>query len=258
MTELMGYAGKILRVDLSSGVVSNVQTSDYADTFLGGRGIAAKIYWDEMLPDVGPFDPESRLMFMIGPLAGFPGFGGSRWTVCGKSPLTVPEQFSYSNFGGSWGARLKSSGFDGIVVQGKSDKPVYLFVRDGAAEIRDASQLRGKRTVEVRDILKGELGGSVSSVACGPAGENRVAFAGLLADNDATGSCGFGAVMGSKNLKAIAVAGSGKAAPANPERLDELRRLVRDLKRDSIGEGQQDLVLGSKMRKDVCLGCIGA
>ena len=258
MTELKGYAGKILRVDLSSGVVNNVQTSDYADKFLGGRGIAAKIYWDEMSPDVGPYDTESRLMFMIGPLAGFPGFGGSRWTVCGKSPLTIPEQFSYSNFGGSWGARLKSSGFDGIVVQGKSDKPVYLFVHDGAAEIRDASHLRGRRTVEVRDILKGELGDSVSSVACGPAGENRVAFAGLLADNDATGSCGFGAVMGSKNLKAIAVAGSGKVAPANPERLDELRRLVRDLKRDSIGEGQQDLMVGPKMRKDVCLGCIGA
>jgi aldehyde:ferredoxin oxidoreductase len=258
VTEQTGYAGKILRVDLSTGTVSHIATSDYSDKFLGGRGIAARIYWDEMAPEVGPFDPESRLMFMVGPLAGFPGFGGSRWTVCGKSPLTVPNQFSYSNLGGSWGARLKFSGHDGIVVQGKSDRPVYVFVNDGTAEIRDASHLWGKRTVEVRDILKGELGSPVSVVACGPSGENRVAFASLLADNDASGSCGFGAVMGSKNLKAIAVAGSGKVAAANPEGLDELRKRVRELKRDAVGEGQPDLILGPKMKRDICLGCIGA
>ena len=91
MLEQYGYAGKILKVDLSSGETAAVPTVDYTDRFLGGRGIAAKIYWDEMSLQTGALDPQSRLMFMTGPLAGFPGISGSRWTVCGKSPVTVPE-----------------------------------------------------------------------------------------------------------------------------------------------------------------------
>ena len=231
---------------------------DYADRFLGGRGIAARVHWDEVQPEVKAFDPENRLSIFTGPLAGFNGLGSSRWTVCGKSPLTIHEQFSYSNLGGSWGVRLKFAGYDGIIIQGVSDKPVYLFLQDGSAEIRDASSLWGRSTVETRDILKNELGSPAAVVACGPAGENLVAFASLLADNDASGSCGFGAVMGSKNLKAIAVRGSGKVTAANPDRLQELTSYVRELKRGSVGEGQVDLIAGPKMKKDVCYGCIGA
>ncbi len=233
-------------------------TMDYADRFLGGRGIAARVHWDEVQPEVKAFDPENRLSIFTGPLAGFNGLGSSRWTVCGKSPLTIHEQFSYSNLGGSWGVRLKFAGYDGIIIQGVSDKPVYLFLQDGSAEIRDASSLWGRSTVETRDILKNELGSPAAVVACGPAGENLVAFASLLADNDASGSCGFGAVMGSKNLKAIAVRGSGKVTAANPDRLQELTSYVRELKRGSVGEGQVDLIAGPKMKKDVCYGCIGA
>jgi len=235
-----------------------VPTMDYADRFLGGRGIAARVHWDEVQPEVKAFDPENRLSIFTGPLAGFNGLGSSRWTVCGKSPLTIHEQFSYSNLGGSWGVRLKFAGYDGIIIQGVSDKPVYLFLQDGSAEIRDASSLWGRSTVETRDILKNELGSPAAVVACGPAGENLVAFASLLADNDASGSCGFGAVMGSKNLKAIAVRGSGKVTAANPDRLQELTSYVRELKRGSVGEGQVDLIAGPKMKKDVCYGCIGA
>jgi len=258
VTEQYGYSGKILRVNLSSSAITHIPTEVYSDKFLGGRGIAARIYWEEVPPDVKALNPENRLLIFNGPLAGFNGIGSPRWTVCGKSPLTVPEHFSYSNLGGSWGVQLKFAGYDGMVIQGKSDKPVYIYINDDKVEIRDASELWGKTTIEVRDILKKQLGESISVVACGPAGENGVAFASLLADNDASGSCGFGAVMGSKNLKAIAVRGSKKPTTANPQRLKELTSLVRELKKDSIGSGQQDLVVGSQVEKDVCYGCIGA
>ena len=97
-----GYIGKILRVDLSSGSITQMPTMDYADRFLGGRGIAAKICWDEVPPEVGAFDPENRLIFATGPLAGLSGISASRWTVCGKSPAMVPERFSHSVGGGAW------------------------------------------------------------------------------------------------------------------------------------------------------------
>jgi aldehyde:ferredoxin oxidoreductase len=260
-----GYAGKILRVDLSSGNITCISTMAYSDGFLGGRGIAARLYWDEVSSGVGAFDPENKLIFMTGPLAGFPGLAGSRWTVCGKSPATIPEHFSYTNLGGSWGAQLKFAGYDGIVIQGRSDNPVYLFVQDDGAEIRDASSLWGRTTVEARESLKGDLGSSARVVACGPGGENLVAFAGMLADNDSSGSNGFGAVMGSKNLKAIAVKGSGKLTVAKPETLTELRKHVRELKRglpnlswDEPRHWYDDrpLMGNPNLKRDVCYGCI--
>ena len=185
MAEPYGYAGKILRVDLSSATITRVRTIDYTDRFLGGRGIAAKIYWDEVSPQVSAFDPESRLMFMTGPLAGFPGLSGSRWTVCGKSPVTTPEQFCSCNLGGSWGAQLKLAGYDGIVVQGKSDRPVYLSIRDDRVELKDASHLWGKNSRETQKIIKQETGDPDTQVMCiGPAGEKLVSFACAVEDGD--------------------------------------------------------------------------
>lgn len=255
MVAEFGYAGKILRVDLSSGSKTNVPTAAYADRFLGGRGIAAKIYWDEVPPSVGPFDPENRLIFVTGPLAGLPGLAGSRWQVCGKSPTAVPEHFSYSNLGGGWGAYLKFAGYDGIVVQGKSEKPVYLFLHDGIAEIRDASHLWGKGSIETREILKSELGQATRVVSTGLAGDNMVVFASVLADNDSSGSSGLGAVMGSKKLKAIAVAGREKVAVANPERLRELTRYVRELKGTATEEPEESPA-NARKKKELCYGCI--
>ena len=205
MATEFGYAGKILRVDLSSGSVTDIPTANYADRFLGGRGIAAKIYWDEVSPNTRAFDPENRLLFLTGPLAGIAGLGGAKVQVCGKSAVTTPEYFCYASLGGSWAPYLKFAGYDGIVVQGKSDKPVYLFLHDGICEIRDASHLWGKGAIEVREQLKSELGTTTRVVATGPAGENMVVFANLLADEDSSGSGGLGAVMGSKGLKAIAI-----------------------------------------------------
>ena len=257
MTENCGYTGKILRVDLSSGSITETSTMDYVDRFLGGRGLAAKIYWDEAPPEVSPFHPENRLIFATGPLAGLSGVHGSRWQVCGKSPATTPEHFCYSNLGGTWGANLKFAGYDALVVQGKSDRPIYLFIQDGVTDIRDASHLWCKSTTEVREILKGELGSSVTVVATGPAGENEVVFATILADEDAVGCCGIGAVMGSKKLKAIAVRGSRKVKVADPQKFQELTRHISELTRRSgftvLPEITDDAL--KRMKRGYCYGC---
>ncbi len=252
-----GYAGKILRVDLSSGSTTFMSTMDYADRFLGGRGIAAKIYWDEVPPEVKAFDPENRLIFATGPLAGLKGVSGSRWQICGKSALTTPEYFNYCNLGGDWGAQLKLAGYDALVVQGKAKKPVYLLIDDEKIQIKDASELWGKTTIETREILKEQLGRPMSIVAIGQAGENLVTFASVLADSDASGSSGIGAVMGSKRLKAIAVRGSGKVKVANPQRYRELAEYARKLRQGismGITPGTDQNV---KLKKDYCWGCTG-
>jgi aldehyde:ferredoxin oxidoreductase len=265
-----GYAGKILRVDLSSGSIAKVSTLDYADRFIGGRGIATKVYWDEVLPEVGAFDAENRLIFANGPLCGLPVIAGSRWQVCGKSP-TTPEQFSYCNLGGRWGAELKFAGYDGVIVQGISEKPAYLFLHDETAELKDASALWGKGSIETREILKGDLGGSTRVVAIGPAGENMAVMASLLADNDASGSGGLGAIMGAKKLKAIAVKGVGRRVKvAQPQRLRELIGYYRKLGRSFPSDGweylsrwsrdpmlEPKIVPGPEMKREPCYGCLG-
>ena len=257
VSEQYGYAGKILRVDLSSGSIILMSTNNYAGRFLGGRGIAAKIYWDEVPPQVKAFDPENRLMFATGPLAGLKGVSGSRWQICGKSALTTPEYFNYCNLGGSWGAQLKLAGYDALVIQGKSEKPVYVLIEDEKVQIRDASALQGKSTIETRGILKDRLGSQVSVVSIGPAGENMVTFASVLADNDASGSSGLGAVMGSKKLKAVVVKGSGKVNVADPQRYRELAQYARKLRQGmsmGITPGTDQEM---KLKKDYCWGCTG-
>jgi len=163
-----GYAGEILWVDLTSGETERRATSDYADRFLGGRGLAAKIYWDEVPPDVGALEPENRLIFATGPLGGVPMIGGSRWTICGKS--AAMETFSYCNLGGRWGAELKFAGFDAIVTYGKSNKPVYLLIDGDKVALKDASGIWGSGAINTREALKAEHGKSARVVAIGPAG----------------------------------------------------------------------------------------
>ncbi len=254
-----GYAGKILRVNLSNKQITETSTSDHADRFIGGRGLAAKIYWDEVPPETGAFDEENRLIFALGPMAGVSPLGASRWGVFGKSPLTTPSKFCYGNLGGRWGAELKFAGYDGIVVHGKSEKPVYLLISDGKVELKDASTLWGKGAIQTRNTLKEEFGKKVRVVAIGPAGENMVSTATVLADNNASGSGGQGAVMGSKNLKAIAVKRTGKKVEiAHPDRLRELIDYIMGLGKDNVPVwGMDFMVYGSKVKKEPCFGCLG-
>ena len=256
MVTAFGYAGKLLGVDLSSRGIREIPTVNYTERFVGGRGVAAKIYWDEVLPTVKAFDAENCLIFMTGPFAGIPGLAGSTLQICGKSPATTPEQFCYSNLGGSSGAYLKFSGFDGIVIQGKADKPVYLLIDEGIAQIRDGSSLWGRNAVEVKRILKNELGNIAKVIACGSAGDHLVGFACLSADDESSASSGFGAVMGSKKLKAIVVRGNRKVAVANPERVQELTKHIRELKRDATREEEDGPEISSRKKKVACWGCI--
>ena len=156
-----GYAGEVLKVDLSDGKFTKLPTAQYGEKYLGGRGLAARLYWEMVPPEASASDPDNCLICASGPVAGFPGFAGSRWVACGKSALWNPESFSYSNLGGGWGTRLKYAGYDGLVVQGKAEKPAYIFIHDGTVEIRDASHLWGKTTFEASDLLKAELGQGV-------------------------------------------------------------------------------------------------
>lgn len=249
------YAGNILKVDLSKGKMVDLPTNDYTDRFIGGRGLAAKLYWDTVPPDTGALDPDNCLIFATGPLAGFPRLGGSRWQICGKSAAMEPHYFSHANLGGSWGPRMKFSGYDAIAVQGRAENPVYLFVHDGKAEIRDAAFTWGKTAKETQAILKTELGKGSRVVATGPAGENLVTFATVLADDDASGSSGFGAIMGSKNLKAIAVAGDKKPTAANPEKLAEVTDDIFRL-RGEHGKHPHPWMHEGHTRQNICYGCV--
>ena len=256
-----GYAGRILSLDLSTGGVEETPTESYSPLFLGGRGIAAKIYWDEVPPDVSPFDPQNRLIFITGPVTATTGFCGSRWQVCGKSPLH--DTFSYCNLGGNWGAQLKRAGYDGLVVTGQADKPVYLWITNHGVEIRTADHLSGQGAITCRKTLRAELGRNVSVVAIGPAAENRVVYANLIADKDASGSGGLAAVMGAKNLKAIAVKGEQKVVPADEERVLALKErslaLMSGLDEEFVSGVVpfRDLISLDKTTKDACYSCTG-
>ena len=251
MNHTPGYAGNILAINLSSGEVNRIPTATYADRFIGGRGIAVKIHWDEVSSDIHAFDPENRLVFMTGPVCGVPGFAGSRWQISGKSPLS--NQFSYCNLGGSWGAQLKFAGYDGLVIYGKAETPVFLKIDDDAVEIRAAAELAGKGAIATREILKDKLDKSFRIVAIGPAGEKKVVFASLLADEDSSGSGGLGAVMGAKNLKAVAVRGSRGVEVADKEKVRALRKEIKQIKGDS-GTGVR--LMPGAYEKNICFGCI--
>jgi aldehyde:ferredoxin oxidoreductase len=223
---IYGWTGKILRVNLDDNAVSVVDTMLYAKRFLGGRGIATRIYFDEVNPEIKAFDPENRLIFMTGALVATGAQGATRMSVVSKSPMTDPEGFCYGNIGGFFPAYLKKAGYDGIVVSGRADRPVYIIVNDGEVRIEDADFLWGQGTYAVQSALKEKYGKAVRFVAAGPAGENLCRNAVVVTDHEGSATGGFGAVMGSKNLKAVAVVGSGSPAVADKETLTALNRHV--------------------------------
>ncbi len=229
--DVFGWCGKILDIDLSNSRITTLATMDYADRFLGGRGIATRIYWETVGPDVAAFDPENRLILMTGPLGATGAQGASRFEVVGKSPMLLPEGFCYGNLGGFFGPYLKRAGFDGVVISGRSKTPVYIWIHDGQAQILDAALLWGKGVYAVRDRLRESHGKNVKFVTTGVAGENKCRSANLMTDNEGSATGGFGAVMGSKNLKAIAVVGTGAPAVADPVQLKALNQLAVQLNR---------------------------
>jgi aldehyde:ferredoxin oxidoreductase len=219
---MFGWMGKILHVDLSNSRITQIETKPYAEKYLGGRGIGAALYWENVKPETGAFDPENFLIFMTGPIVGTGAQAANMLSVVGKSPATIPEGFCYGSLTGFVGAELKKAGFDGFVITGRASRPVYLLIEDGKAELKDASGLWGQNGYETGKLLEQTHGEKTRFIAIGVAGENLVRTAVALATHDCTVSAGFGAVMGSKKLKAIAIRGSGKIQVFDQEKLREL------------------------------------
>lgn len=212
-----GYMGKLMAVDLTSGELKDEPLDlALAHDFVGGAGYAARYLYDELGPDTDPLGPENTLMFMTGPLVGTRAPSCGRHEVCALSPLT--GIWGESNSGGFWGAELKFSGYDGIVIRGRSEKPVWLSIVEGQPPtLHEAGMLWGLDCYETQQRLRDELGDQKTRVASiGPAGENLVLYAAVMNDQGrAAGRTGMGAVMGSKNLKAIAVRGKQRVPLAD-------------------------------------------
>ena len=237
-----GYIGKILEVDLNSGKLNEIPIDENTvRKFLGGKGLGLKIINDDFKPDIDPLGPDNVIVFATGPATGtsFP-TGGRYHVITKRSPLT--GLVGSANSGGKWGPYLKFAGYDAVTIKGASDTPVYLSIINGKAELKDATDIWGMTTFATTDKILEEIGQPKASVACiGPAGENLVAMACIINEkNRAAGRCGAGAVMGSKNLKAIAVYGTGKVSIARP---DEMKERVKE----AIGQIRENPVTGQAL-----------
>lgn len=205
----MSWAGKILRVNLTAGTVKTEPLNmEWARAYLGSRGLGSKYLISEVDPKVDPLSADNKLIWATGPLTGTMASTGGRYTVITKGPLT--GAIACSNSGGYWGAELKMAGWDMVIVEGQSAKPVYLYINDDVAELRDAAHLWGQTVWKTEEIIKTSLQDPLVRVSSiGQAGENQVLYAAIVNDlHRAAGRSGVGAVMGSKNLKAIAVRGT--------------------------------------------------
>jgi aldehyde:ferredoxin oxidoreductase len=217
----------LLRVDLSRQEVREEGVDEsLVRKFLGGRGLGAKILFDELKPSTDPLSAENKLLFLAGPLIGTGAPWCVKYTVLTKSPLS--ETILMSLAGGFFGPGLRRSGYDGLIIEGRSEEPVYLSIHNGKAEFREASHLWGTTTEECQQSIKEELGTPRLEMACiGPAGERAVRMACIISGKRAAGRGGAGAVMGSKNLKAIAVNGERKVPIAEPEKFRKLQMAIR-------------------------------
>jgi aldehyde:ferredoxin oxidoreductase len=222
---MFGWNGKILRVNLSSNKISTQKfNSEFALSFLGGRGFAVKILWDELTPGIDPLSPENKLVLATGPLTGLPIPSSGKIVVASKSPLT--GGYGDGNLGSIAAVELRKAGYDAIVIDGKAEKPCYINIEDDFVEIVNADDLWGLTTFECEKKLKQKHGKNIGVLTIGPAGENLVKYANILSqEGRAGGRPGIGAVMGSKKLKAIAIRGNKDISVAN---IDDLKKLGAD------------------------------
>jgi aldehyde:ferredoxin oxidoreductase len=232
-----GWHGRILRVDLTAQTTTVEEVdAQTAKDFIGGRGWAIKILHDEVDPTVEALDPGNKLVFGTGPLTATPAPTGNRYTVVTKSPLT--GALACSNSGGIFPTEMKRTGFDLFVFEGRAERPVYLWVADDEVEIRPAEHLWGKTVHEATDLLLDETDPKARVACIGPAGEGLVKIAAILNDKHrAAARSGVGAVMGSKNLKAVVVRGTRKTPLAEPDAMRELSKLVRSEVAEGVKKG---------------------
>jgi aldehyde:ferredoxin oxidoreductase len=221
----LGYNGKILRVNLSHNkITAETLGEEFCRKYLGGAGFIAYYLWKELKPGIDALGPENKLIFALGPISGMVLPGAARNCIGAKSPLS--KGIAKSEAGGFWMAELKRAGYDAIIIEGKAEKPVYLWVHDGEASIRDAGSLWGKDVKATQEAIRAELGDErIHAAMIGLAGENLVRFACIMQGcHDAAGRGGLGAVMGSKNLKAIAARGHNAPPVSNPDKVKEIRQ----------------------------------
>jgi aldehyde:ferredoxin oxidoreductase len=247
-----GNWGKILRVDLTSGEMEDWEIEErlYRD-FIGGSGLAAWLFFQLEGHKAEPLSPQNPLFFLNGPISGTTLPGSSRLEVCARSPLTCI--WGEASMGGQVSPELKGAGYDGVVFTGASDKPVYLYLTEEGAELRDASHLWGKDTFDTEELLKEELEDKrVKVISIGPAGENLVKYASVVNDRGSlAGRGGMGAVMGSKKLKAVAVKGKRKSGIADQEAYKRLRKeALENMKKDIFTEGMH--LYGTSLGIDLC------
>ena len=205
---MYGWMGKILRVNLTNGEITKESLEEeVAHKYVGGRGLNLKFLYDEIKPGIDPLGPDNKVIFGVGPACGTLMPGNQKWTVTAKSPLS--GFIGDAACGGSFGVGLKYAGYDLLIVEGKSERPLYLWIDDDKVQLRDAAHLWGKTTAETKSLIEREVGDPEVHIACiGPAGENLVRFASVISDGRASGRTGVGAVLGSKKLKAVAARGS--------------------------------------------------
>jgi len=229
-----GYMGKILRVNLSEGVIREEDLNqEWLKYFLGGAGLATRYLIEEVPAGIDALGPENKLIFMTGMLTGTASASASRYSVVAKSPLT--GILGTANSGGNFGPQLKKSGFDGIIFEGISPEPVYLEIINGKARLHDALHLWGKTIPETEGLLQNEVKQQMTIAAIGPAGENLVRYAAIMNNKHrAAGRCGLGAVMGSKRVKAIACAGKKPIRLANEDGFRQAAKRQFDLLDESM------------------------
>jgi aldehyde:ferredoxin oxidoreductase len=235
-----GYNGKIVRVDLTLRTVKVEEPGEIVyRTYLGGGGLASYYLLRELKPGIDPLSADNILIFASSVISGAPIAGMVRFTVAAKSPLT--GAYGEAEAGGFWGPELKFSGFDAVIVTGKAVKPCYLWIHDDEVEIRSAEKIWGMETGPAQEMIREELKEKRARVALiGPAGENQVRFACVVNElKHANGRTGMGAVMGSKNLKAVVVRGTKKMTSHNPEKLQQLSKELAEL----IGRHGPNMVL---------------
>jgi len=241
-----GWMGRLVTIDLGRGTRETVEVGEATRRrFIGGRGLGVKLYSDLFPDPVDPFSEDNALIFMTGPLTGTLMTSG-RTQVVSRSPLT--GTICDSSSGGTFGAALKAAGLDGLIIRGRSRKPVYLSVHDGEVKVRDASALWGLDTQRTQKAIQAELGAKASVACIGPAGENQVLFAAIMNDKDrAAGRGGMGAIMGAKNLKAIAAWGAQPVSIADPAGYKDLTaRLDRIVDKNPV-TGKSLQVLGTSV-----------
>jgi aldehyde:ferredoxin oxidoreductase len=231
---MFGFMGKILRVNLTAGEIrEELLPEKEARMFLGGSGLATRYLFDETKPGLDPLGPENKLIYMTGPLTGTLSPSSGRFSAVAKSPLT--GLWGSANSGGRFGLDLKKSGFDGVIIEGVSPKPVALIIDDGRAELVKADHLWGVGVTETTKILKKDYGSKLNVSCIGLAGENQVRYSAIMNDiHRALGRCGLGAVMGSKRLKAVAAGGSHSIQVADKEAFQEAARTAGNFVNESM------------------------